>query len=100
MIWHPEKNIFPFWPVFHSSAEVSPIVDIPNHSLPFFYLGYFSLSLETNMISSKEKYNLKTLKKAVKAVKEDGMLYGAAAKLFQIPKPTLYKKCLQTVVQM
>ena len=38
------------------------------------------------MVGTEDKYTLATLKKAVSAVKEDGMSYGAAARLFGIPK--------------
>ena len=52
------------------------------------------------MVGSDDKYSLATLKKAVSAVKEDGMSYGAAAKMLGVPKPTLYRKCSETVVEM
>ena len=38
------------------------------------------------MVGTEDKYTLATLKKAVSAVKEDGMSYGAAARQFGIPK--------------
>ena len=52
------------------------------------------------MVGTEDKYTLATLKKAVSAVKEDGMSYGAVARLFGIPKPTLYRKFSETVVEI
>ena len=51
------------------------------------------------MVGLDYKYSLATLKKAVSVVKEDGMSYGAAAKMLGVPNPTLYRKCSETVYQ-
>ena len=51
------------------------------------------------MVGSDDKYSLAILKKAVSAAKEDGMSYGAAAKMLGVPKPTLNRKCSDTVVE-
>ena len=51
------------------------------------------------MVGSDDKYSLATLKKAVSAVKKDGMSYGAVSKMLGVPKPTLYGKCSETVVE-
>ena len=78
---------------------MSPNVDIPNLSWELLSLGKFSLSWKSNMVGSDDKYSLATLKKAVSAVKEDGMSYGAAAKILGVPKPTLYRICSETVIE-
>ena len=51
------------------------------------------------MAGVREKYTEDNLKKAVSAVREDGLSFGDAAKIFNIPKATIYKKSLSTIVK-
>ena len=43
-------------------------------------------------------YTEEKLRAAVKAVNEDGISYGDASKLFNIPKPTIHKYSKETIV--
>ena len=59
-----------------------------------------TVTLVVVIMSSKNtrgQYWDEALKKSVRAIQEDGISYGVAAKTFGIPKPTIHKYAKETI---
>ena len=63
-----------------------------------FHLAQFCQFNTLILTMARGNYTEEKLRAAVKAVDEDGISYGDAAKLFNIPKPTIHKYSKETIV--